>query len=215
MHLAARDGVHFCFLAERAIFLDLDRDRYFAASPDSSKALRRAIDGTCFIGSDEHDILPLIEGDLLTLSEDPQRKLTPNTSSPSPDDWCDLPRPRLCSSANALLRQALVYRELRRKGLSAAVRARSKRTSLRKCRPPAPEILSGFNLTNLLFSADQQCKIKSLALHDALTRAGHPARLVLGVRDYPFLAHIWIELDGKVAGDFADHVATFQPILVI
>lgn len=38
---------------------------------------------------------------------------------------------------------------------------------------------------------------------------GIPAELVLGVRTFPFEAHAWVELDGRVLNDELDHVGRF------
>ena len=38
---------------------------------------------------------------------------------------------------------------------------------------------------------------------------GIPAELVLGVRTFPFEAHAWVELDGRVLNDDLDHVGRF------
>jgi len=34
-----------------------------------------------------------------------------------------------------------------------------------------------------------------------LRRRGFPAKVVIGVRKIPFLAHAWVELEGQVVGD--------------
>ena len=34
----------------------------------------------------------------------------------------------------------------------------------------------------------------------------------LGVQLHPFLAHAWVELDGAVLNDVAEHVAQFTPV---
>lgn len=47
-----------------------------------------------------------------------------------------------------------------------------------------------------------------------LRRTGAPARLVIGVRPMPFLAHAWVELEGRVINDWA-RVPRFYPTLAV
>lgn len=57
-----------------------------------------------------------------------------------------------------------------------------------------------------------RCLPHSLYLRDFLGLHGIAATLVFGVRTHPFEAHCWVEHDGCVLNDTADHVAWFTPI---
>ncbi|ONC20977.1 lasso peptide biosynthesis B2 protein [Burkholderia pseudomallei] len=48
------------------------------------------------------------------------------------------------------------------------------------------------------------CVQMSLALATHLRRQNVPAQLVIGVRPMPFVAHAWVEVDGRVCGDEPD-----------
>ncbi|AOJ01794.1 transglutaminase-like superfamily protein [Burkholderia mayonis] len=48
------------------------------------------------------------------------------------------------------------------------------------------------------------CLQMSLALATHLRRESVPAQLVIGVRPMPFIAHAWVEVDGRVCGDEPD-----------
>ncbi|AJX30462.1 lasso peptide biosynthesis B2 protein [Burkholderia oklahomensis] len=48
------------------------------------------------------------------------------------------------------------------------------------------------------------CVQMSLALATHLRRENVPAQLVIGVRPMPFVAHAWVEVDGRVCGDEPD-----------
>ncbi|AOJ68909.1 MULTISPECIES: lasso peptide biosynthesis B2 protein [Burkholderia] len=48
------------------------------------------------------------------------------------------------------------------------------------------------------------CLQMSLALATHLRRENVPAQLVIGVRPMPFVAHAWVEVDGRVCGDEPD-----------
>lgn len=54
------------------------------------------------------------------------------------------------------------------------------------------------------------CLQRSAACVLLLRGQGFPARLVLGVRTFPFEAHAWAEVDGAVVNDQLDYVARFQ-----
>ena len=40
-----RHGISFCFVADRALFLDVPRDRYFCLSHKASRAFHDVVDG--------------------------------------------------------------------------------------------------------------------------------------------------------------------------
>ena len=53
------------------------------------------------------------------------------------------------------------------------------------------------------------CLQRSAACVFQLRRQGVPAELVLGVRTFPFGAHAWVELDGRILNDDLGHVGGF------
>ena len=53
------------------------------------------------------------------------------------------------------------------------------------------------------------CLQRSAACVYLLRRRGFPANLVLGVRTFPFEAHAWAELRGKVLNDSENFVRRF------
>ena len=63
-----------------------------------------------------------------------------------------------------------------------------------------------------LFPGRAECLERSLLLHWLLRRRGVPCEMRLGVQLHPFLAHAWVELDGAVLNDVAEHVAQFTPV---
>lgn len=42
---------------------------------------------------------------------------------------------------------------------------------------------------------------------------GVDAELVVGVQHYPFAAHTWVELDGRILTDVAEHIRLFEPVV--
>lgn len=60
-----------------------------------------------------------------------------------------------------------------------------------------------------------QCLVRSLAIQQMLRDRGlPPGEIKIGVRweDDEFLAHAWVEQDGKVLGDTRRNVSTFEPV---
>lgn len=55
------------------------------------------------------------------------------------------------------------------------------------------------------------CLEQSIALFVLLRQRGAPARLRLGVRPLPFLAHAWVEVDGVPVNEQPDAIAQLVP----
>lgn len=60
-----------------------------------------------------------------------------------------------------------------------------------------------------LYPGRALCLEQSLVLYLLLRRAAIDARLRLGVQSHPFLAHSWVELDGRPLNDFPEHLSRF------
>ena len=65
-----------------------------------------------------------------------------------------------------------------------------------------------------LWSDENQCLPRSIALASALRQEGGSAKLVIGVTLQPFAAHAWVQDGTTVLNDTIDHVTLFKPILV-
>ena len=63
-----------------------------------------------------------------------------------------------------------------------------------------------------LYPGRAACLERSLVLYWWLRRAGVPVQFRMGAQLYPFLAHAWVERDGRVINDVAEHVKLFRPI---
>ncbi|SFI51864.1 lasso peptide biosynthesis B2 protein [Caulobacter sp. UNC279MFTsu5.1] len=59
------------------------------------------------------------------------------------------------------------------------------------------------------------CLMRSLQQRLYLTRLGHAAAWVFGVRTWPFKAHCWLQAGDVVLDDTPEHVGTYTPILVV
>ncbi len=214
MHLTSPDGVHFCLLGERSIFLDIERDRYFAASPETTRALVRAINGTSILGSDEAKLQPLLNEGLLCVTRDLSSPLGEAIATAATRDLTGTGTPALGLTCLATILQLRAQHELRRGGLAAVIARRMHVQP--SVRSRAIEDLAAANRgSDLIISPNQRCLMKSLGLFDLLVRCGHRPNFIMGVRDYPFTAHAWVQIGDMVIGDKQERVARYRPILAI
>lgn len=66
----------------------------------------------------------------------------------------------------------------------------------------APEqILSAVDKASAFYRRKARCLQRSCSAVWLLRAAGMPARLIIGCRKLPFLAHAWVEIDNQVVGD--------------
>ncbi|MCP3732173.1 lasso peptide biosynthesis B2 protein [Sphingomonas sp. MG17] len=214
MHLTSPDGVYFCLLGERSIFLDVERDRYFAASPETTQALIRAIEGTSVLGSDEAKLQPLLNEGLLSVSRDISRPLGEIVVTPAMRDLRAQGTARAGLAMLAVLLQVRARRELRRSGLAAVI-ARRAQAKPRHRHREIEAIAAAMRFSNLIIPAHERCLMKSIGLFDLMVASGHRPTLILGVRDCPFTAHAWVQLDALVIGDEQEHVTRYRPILAV
>ena len=63
-----------------------------------------------------------------------------------------------------------------------------------------------------LYPGHAACLERSLMLYWWLRHAGVPVHFRMGVQLYPFLAHAWVEHEGRVINDVPEHVKLFRPI---
>lgn len=214
MHITNAEGVHFCLLGGRAIFLDIKRDRYFAASRHASATLERVLNGVS--GEEPGEALvSLLGASLLILSENPARQLKATRARAACEDWPETAGANPLLVASALAFQMRTFVLLRYHGFASLVAGNASRPERVRPRRSAAAIIAAHRASNLLFSAHDRCLGKALALHAMLHAAGHEPRLILGVRDYPFGAHAWVELEGMAASDPVDRIAFYQPLMIL
>jgi len=65
----------------------------------------------------------------------------------------------------------------------------------------AQKICDGIDLAAALYFKQALCLQRSAATACLLKKHGFPAELVVGVQPLPFLAHAWVELDGRIVND--------------
>jgi hypothetical protein len=65
----------------------------------------------------------------------------------------------------------------------------------------AGQICRAVDLASALYLKQARCLQRSAATTCLLKKCGFPAEMVVGVQQIPFLAHAWVELDGRVVND--------------
>lgn len=66
--------------------------------------------------------------------------------------------------------------------------------------------------TRLYFRRKQDCLPRSLVLCRLLRRRGVPVALCLGVKQFPFRAHAWVDSEGEPVGDSRERIGTYKLI---
>ncbi|MBO9712500.1 lasso peptide biosynthesis B2 protein [Sphingomonas sp.] len=208
-----REGLSYCFVGDRAVFLDLPGDRYFCLGADLEDRFR-----TWAVGDAGGDVDALTRHGLLVSGSTPPacaRAAAPTASLLE----IEHDRPRASLLPVALLQFAVTSASLRLAGLAATV-ARFRRRKERVRASAAYEGLAGaiahaHEATALLTASHDKCLARSIAVASHMAGRGLTPILVLGVRLRPFHAHCWVQLDGRIANDRIENVRTFTPILAI
>jgi hypothetical protein len=65
----------------------------------------------------------------------------------------------------------------------------------------ADRICHAIDLAAALYFKQALCLQRSAAAACLLKKHGFPAEMVIGVQQLPFLAHAWVELDGRIVND--------------
>lgn len=189
------------------ILLDLTSDSYFCLTGDDAGEVIRAIRGY------DHDpedpvIRELLDTGFLRKVDE----LVPTfLERKGPKDGMP---PRGSTIASLTLIPAVIlgitHYQLRRKALLRhPIRVAARST------PDDAEIsrlVQRFRQLRILMPRSGRCFVQSFLLLRLLRKRGVAAQWIFGVRTYPFEAHCWIEWQGRVLNDWADHVRWYTPI---
>lgn len=116
--------------------------------------------------------------------------------------------------ARLLMRSGSFERVVRRVATrKAAARARGVRTvDIERAR----QLMAVFGyLRVFLFSHREECLQDSFAVLEFLAGYGVFPEWVFGVRARPFAAHCWVQYEGVVFNDTAEHAGGYTPIMVV
>ena len=212
--LSLHAHVSFGRVGDRAVFLDLGRDRYFALDGETAAAFDavRLRGGTVDRG--EPAANRLLRTGLFVLKEipgnlDPARCPAPACQSPARAAV----RARDVASAWRILGR--IRKTLRRRGLERVLE-----DQLRLAAGPTREVdmatlASRFGAARALLPIPSRCLADSLALRAWMAGHGAAPAIVFGVKLDPFAAHCWAQSGAMVLNDSPDRTREFTPVLVL
>ena len=218
-----REDLHHCLVGGRSIFLDLERDRYFALAKPLDDAFQHILSDPAGVSADEGAVSQLREAGILVATGALSTRLLTDTWKqprislydailPGSSSWW----PVLETTAHHLI----VIAMLRCKPIKSLLQERAARK--RRLLQPArgPEVLLGTIISRLwasekIMSPHGRCLSNSIMVFDELLRCGYTAELYFGVSNTPFSAHCWVQIDDMLINDTLENVALYTPLLRI
>lgn len=222
MSLALAPGISFVEKDGERVFLDLERDRYFALGEAADSAFTALTHG-------KPDRLQNIR--LQKLVEDRILVDLPYGDNPRPcrqpavnASALDAPTPARASPFHVLLASCAIAnakRRLRSRSLAWNVgRLEHLKTStapdVRQPRAGEREaIAAAFRAAGRMIATLDECLALSLAMARHCLSRGLDAQFSIGVKLRPFEAHAWVSVEGMVVSDRLDNVRPFATILLV
>jgi hypothetical protein len=219
MRYALREGLSFCRVEDRLLFLDLPADRYFCLSREAERAVARLCDEPAGDAPDRACLARLASTGLLVERDAPE---SPAPCPARPAATHSLvgmgPAPRPGDIAAALLHLALARIELRVAGLARTL-ARAERRKRRVISSASAghiaRTAAAFEACDALVSPHDRCLPRSLAIAHRLISIGARPELVLAVKLGPFKAHAWVRCGDALVNERVEVARRFTPILVL
>lgn len=215
-----RDGLSWCTCSGRAVFLDLERDRYFCLRPLDDIAFRQLANSPSHTA--DPSVLARLEGcGVLSLGAQATIPIRAATAVAAKKDLAIEAdgEARAIDVARAILAHRRVQRAVQRQPLSEIVAAINKRTAGRVDETIAESaelrrLAAAFACSALFLRKQNNCLPRALAVR-LLCRKNQVPAIIFGIRLEPFSAHCWAQWqDAVVVGDL-EVVQLFTPILVI
>lgn len=220
-----RDGLSFCWIEERPVFLDTHNDRYFQLP----SAMERAF--VSYLKNNEHTqpgLRDLVRTNVLTDSLDDSVPLSAVSISGPSCSAVEQAAGRTRSGLKALLEVcATVYltrRRLRQRGLRDVL-AEIQEYRQRKAGPPPTvnsqisatllDAVDEFRHARLLVPVETVCLLDSLSMVRFLAKRKLHANIVFAVCGDPFAAHCWVQAGDVALNDTVGNTAAHTPIRMI
>jgi hypothetical protein len=212
-----QNQVSFCQVAERTLFLDLRRDRYFCLGAAMEATFRQILKAEPIEEDARERLLALG----VLRAADVETSISP-THSVQPTRSLADDRPaaaaRIGTLATVISASFGARRQLNRRSLHDVVDRLSARKALA---PHNADVAASLDQAARFGAARRKVPFKPACLADALalldvlaTRQCYP-ELVFGVRVAPFGAHCWVQSGSVVLNDPLDRVLAHTPILVV
>ena len=221
MSLRLRHNLHWCVCGGRAIFLDLEKGRYFCLRAAANEVFLRLAAGET--KADDTDRLRTLMGQgILVEGEGDAHFPSPALIEPPVCDYLTEARPRadpleIVRGLAAEMRTAWLLRTRPIKQVIETARAQAPKLRRISANPDSSlqGIIAVASACALLTRAHNRCLNRALVVHSACKTRGIEAKLVLGVIAHPFAAHCWVQLGSAVlVGDF-ERARLYTPILVV
>ena len=221
MGFTLRNGISFCRVGDRVIFLDIEADRYFCLSRSAEHSFRALADGATPPPDDAHVRGLLARGVLMASAASQAPAACPPIVMPQTSILdLDLPLPAFAGTTSALCCLAATRARLKMAGLGRTFSWLSTRKSRLPTSRALPvgqveRIMAGFVSAAYLASQIDLCLANSIAVASRMIAKGIRPDVVLGVQLGPFSAHCWVQHEDRLVNDRIDMVRTFTPILVL
>lgn len=228
--------VYFCEVDQGAVFLDLERERYFAVDTTTVSALASVVEGWPNRATAATECPKPPETDLCLSAIKSMIDSGVLTSDATEGKNPTIPHVEMLDSVEgAPIRPLSLHSRVRLMlTLSASiisVKLSLRRNSLRHLLAPlntspshtktpvgggsAAEIGGIFRrLRPWFYSAEDVCLWDSLVMTEFLKRSGYSPTFILGIVPKPFAAHAWVQLGAVVMNDTLEKVQEFTPIFV-
>lgn len=222
MSFRLRDGVSFCVLERRTIFLDIDADRYFGIPQSTEAAFRKLVEGSELSAQDLQTLQPLSAQALL-------QSCSP--SAPLQSEVVDVAEADTVLDTGPVSVRHLIIALCWQLSASMTLKVGSFQAIIRRLKSPkgfgsrhlseaergrrAFQVASAHDAVGRILSRQDQCLRNAIALRWALAWAGVDAKLVLGVKVGPFEAHSWVQFERAVLNDYLDRVREYRPIVAV
>jgi hypothetical protein len=219
-YLQLHHHVSYGLVGERAVFLDLRRDRYLALDPATEEAFRgiRTADEPLLADAPARDLLlrtglfrqGSLRGRLAPVSAAvPSASVLDRTAERRPG-WT---APLRAWSAVSRARKRLASASL--SGIVDAIRESRYAAAPSGDPAAAEEPARVFHAARTMVPIERRCLLDSLALLDWLSDEARHAMLVFGVRTDPFGAHCWLQTEHTLLTDAHDTIGSFVPVLSV
>ena len=222
MNFALRPGVTFALVGQRALFLDIMRDRYFALSPASEEAFLRVVRGND-LSAQDHKALARLATDRLLVPASTETLIAPCARPVIRTSLVDAVRRREARGRDVVAALASLVSTtciLKAGSLNSLVsrteqRIRGLARDADRHNETTLDIASGFIRAGRLASSLDQCLPRSFAAARVMLARNVRPTIVFGVKLGPFAAHCWVQHQDRLLIDRHDDVRPFTPIRIL